>query len=468
MQTLHLRINDSTTSEPTPVRLRITTAEGGYFVPFGWHPEFPVGRGEQLGAGLWLDRERWCYTNGSSEIHLPHSVPLRIQAMKGPAYQPLDETVTLKPGQMALRFSISRKLDFQEWKSGDGRVHHLTPHMAALEGQGEDVDVTNLLTLDFAAAALDGQTYHGSPNLEAFSGQADQSVAVNTLNTHQVLGTVALLNSHRPVYPLLFGPPDKSDDWSISDWCDQCKRKAGLPVWVDPFETVSGVWGGEALIALLNGNLSTIELNGQARRQPLLPQWYRLLNSGFRVSALGASGKDRNKVPVGGMRTYVRGATTYAEWIAGIQNPDSFVTNGPLLKVEEQGGEWKVSAQSLAPFDVLELLGNGVLIATAKPEVQDGIWSAEIIKRPEKPAIWFAARATGAKSFLNPEQPAFAHTQPTYSEDVPTIRNEEALNAWRKAIESTLTWIESQGQFVHEASRTRLQTYAAKALARLA
>src|SRR5439155_20878290 len=49
LQTVHLRINDAATGQPTPVRLRVTDLGGTYYAPFGHSAEFPHGRGEAVG-----------------------------------------------------------------------------------------------------------------------------------------------------------------------------------------------------------------------------------------------------------------------------------------------------------------------------------------------------------------------------------------------------------------------------------
>ena len=125
---------------------------------------------------------------------------------------------------------------------------------------------------------------------------------MNTLNTHPVLGTVALLHSHRPVLPLAFGG-EETDDWSICDWCDQCHRKGGLTVWVDAFEPAGGLVGGEALVAAILGKIDAIEVTGRPRKSPLLPWVYRLWDAGFLIPLVGASGKDSNRIALGQMRT---------------------------------------------------------------------------------------------------------------------------------------------------------------------
>ena len=475
MLTVHLRINDAT-GRPTPVRLRVTGPTGGHFVPLGCQVEFPVGRGESVGGHLRLGRERWCYVTGSCEIELPAGVPLRVQASKGVEYRPLDETVTLKPGQMTLRFAVERANPAPAGLfAGDAHAEFLTPHFAALEAAAEGLSFVNLLALDFPAAALDGQTYHGTPNLEAFSGQVaaltapDVAVTVTTLNVHPVLGRVALLHSHRPVYPLTFGGADGSDDWSLSDWCDQCRRKGGYPVWVDPLESVSGVFGGEALIALLTGKIEALELDGRPRKQPLVPLWYKLLNAGFPVQLVGASGKDTNKIPLGGLRTYAAvsagAAFTPAGWIDAVRHGRSFVTNGPLLHLTRVGDGWHAAATCLTEFDVLELVADGVSVCSAKPSLNAGLWRATLDAKPETPAGWFAARCTGGPSMTNPTQPAFAHTAPQFT-GVAGRKTDATI--FRRAVLSTIDWAETAGRYRDAKFRDKLLANAADALARLA
>jgi hypothetical protein len=457
MPTIHLRINDGATGQPTPVRLRVTTEAGGHFAPLGRTLEFPTGRGELPGGlHLRLGRERWCTIDGSCEITLPAGVPLRVQATKGPEYRPVDELVTLKPGQMTLRYVIDRVNHAPAgFRSCDGHAEFLTPHAAAIEAAAEGLDAVQLLAFDFPAAALDGQTYHHLPNLEAFSGQtpaltAPAAVTVNTLNTHPVLGRVALLHAHRPVYPLTFGGANGTDDWSLSDWCDQARRKRGYPVWSDPLQVNSGVFGGEALIALLHGKIEAIELDGRPRKQPLLPLWYKLLNAGFRVQLVGCSRKDSSLIPLGAMRTYAAG-----NWLDGVRSGNSFVTNGPLLTFVNAAGNWVTRASSLMPFGTLDIVADGVAVASAKPTERGGVWQAEVSTDTGE-AGWVAARAGGGE--------AFAHYAPQFS-GKPSPRPD--LSVFRKGVESTIDWVNEVGRYEDAKFRDQLLGEAAAALAKL-
>ena len=326
MLTVHLRVNDAATGKPTPVRLRISDASGRCYPPLGRFAEFPTGRNEAVGGHLMLNGEAWCYIDGACEVPLPAGVPLRVQVTKGPEFTPLDEAVTLGPGQMALRFSIKRSSDLRSkgWHSGDSRCHFLTPHDALLEAAAEDLDVVNLLAIEEPF-----RDFRTAQNLAAFSGQSaaleahGHMVAVNTLNVHAALGKVGLLYSHRPIFPLA-----SQNDWSLCDWCDQCHRKGGLTVWVDAFNEMP--LGGEALVAAILGKIDAIEITAFS---PLMMEWVdRLWNAGFPIPLIGGSGKDSNATALGATRTYAQlrhgEAFSYKAWIEAVRAGRTYLTDG--------------------------------------------------------------------------------------------------------------------------------------------
>jgi len=503
MLNVHLRINDTNTRKPTPVRLRVTDAEGTHFAPLGHSVEFPVGRNEAVGAGLNLARELWFPIDGACEIPLPAGVPLRVQATKGPAYHPIDETVTLGAGQLTLRLPIQRWAYAADdaWLSVDTRCHFLTPHDALLEAAAEGIDVVNLLATVQRFPALNGTAYLTVPNLTAFSGQVPAlerdgtAVVVNTFNVHPVLGSVGLLNSHRPVFPLTFGG-DEPDDWGICDWCDQCHRKGGLRVWVDAFEPTGGLVGGEALIAAILGKIDAIEVNPGPRKVPLLPWVYRLWNAGVLVPLVGGSGKDSNKTPLGAMRTYARvepnvqppvvnrvepvlraleGKRICEYWVAAIRAGRSFVTNGPMFS----GGDFRdpqgvpipgsglaiypesvgrlihstygTCVQSLIPFDALEIIANGQVLESSQPMPFAfeglGSWHMALLPSVGLSDGWTALRCHSAMG-------AFAHTSPI-AVGAP-VRDPSAVAALVKLIEQTREWAEQHGRYVNAKRRDQL------------
>ena len=470
MLTIHLRINEVATSKPTPVRLRITGRDGSFYPPFGRFTDFATGRNEDVGGHLLIGREKWCIIDGSCEVPLPAGVPLRVQASKGPEYRPLDETVSLGAGQMALRFAIDRWSDLRSegWFAGDSRCHFLSPHAALLEAAAEDLDVVNLLARLQPLPSLDGTAYPTAPNLIAFSGQAPaleshgRMVAVNTLNAHSSLGKVGLLYSHRPVFPLAFGG-DETDDWSLCDWCDQCHRKGGLTVWVDAFRPSGGVTGGEALVAAILGKIDAIEIDAEPRKQPLLPWVYRLWDAGVMIPLVGGSGKDSNRTPLGAVRTYARIPAdepfSYKAWVEAVRAGRSFVTSGPLLSFSFEGGTAKASVRSLYPFDRLDIVANGDVIGSIASQFDGGEkdYRAELEVSFAGPG-WVTARCHSASG-------VFAHAQLIAVGEPP--RRPEAIAALKELVEETRDWIESIGRFQIAKRKQHLLDLCAAASARL-
>jgi hypothetical protein len=493
MLTVHLRVNDAATGKPTPDRLAITGSDGAVYMPLGRSADFPSGRGEFVGGHLKHDRTRWAYIDGSCEVKLPAGVPLRVRVTKGPEYLPLDQTVTLGPGQMALRFAVMRWSDVRKdgWFPGDTRCHLIPPHAALLEAAAEDLDVVNVLAALRPLPSLDGTAYPLAPDLLAFSGQTavlekdGRLVAVNTLNVHPALGKVGLLHTHRPVFPLAFGG-DETDDWSVCDWCDQGHRKGGLAVWVEPFCQGVGLVGGESLVALVLGKIDAVEADADTRTQAFLPWLYRLWNAGFLVPLVGGSGKDSNKTLLGSLRTYARYTTgeplTYKGWVESIRAGRTFATTGPLVRFEvndrgsgetvEANGQLltiRASAVSLSPFERLDVVGNGEVIASVR--ASDGERWTAVVEVPFTPVEsgWVAARCLSVAAPRDSAAAFAAHTSPVAIRvnGEPPIRRLAAVRALTEAVRQTAEWVEQVGRFANPKAKQHLLDLCGEALRRL-
>ena len=475
MQTVHLRINDSVTKQPTAVRLRISGPNGETYSPFGRPPIFPIGKGEELGGLVKIGRELFSYIDGATELRLPTGVPIRLQIFKGIEYRPLDLQVTISPGKMALRFEIERWTNRADtgWLSADTRVQYLSPHAALLEAAAEDLDIANLLIRRYFHLANDGNTYFTYPNATAFSGQSallekgNASVVVNTFNEHPYLGKLSLLNSHRPVYPIAFGSPDDSDDWSIVDWCEQCHRKNGLVVWADAFRSEGGSIGSEALVAAILGKIDAIECDPQPRSQPFFPWVYKLWSAGIFLPLVGGSAKDSNATALGAMRTYAQipkeEVRTYPAWVEAVRAGRTFATNGPILSFEvERIADATVTvrakAECLTAFSRFEILANGETVASASSEPSDGLFRTKIeIEHTLNETTWFAARCIGGAP-VSGEGTTFAHTSATLLslQDLPFAPRPKAIAALKPLVDEVRVWAEDRGQYTDEKWRMQL------------
>jgi hypothetical protein len=487
LQTVHVRVNDAATGQPTPCRIRFTDADGKYYAPFGRSTEFSRSVGIEVGGSVWIGDEAHAYIDGTCEIQLPPG-RLHVAISKGPEYWPLQTEVVLAPGKLALRFEIERWINLraQGWYSGDAQCNEPAPHAALLEAAAEDVAVVNLLTHEqWDDDARGPPKYRAFPNLLAFSGQQPalsspgHMVVVNSWNWHPVLGELVLLNCHRVVYPLRFGSPAGFDTWTLADWCDQCHRKSGLVIgssWYAPNEVLAELILGKVDALMLQGFDGPGSRDPGPSRDAFLEQWRGLLDCGFRVPLVGGSGKAANDPPLGCVRTYARLAPgedfTYRNWIEAVRAGRTFVTNGPLLFFSVNGCEpgavidvpaeaptLKVRAEvrSLKRMGRLQVLANGSVVAEAGP-VQAG--EALIIETDVNlPAGgWATACCWGLWHWDHWPRWEAAQASPVYVR-VTGLRapvNSKAAAGFMDDLDTMLEWVARAGRFETDKQRERL------------
>jgi hypothetical protein len=482
LQQVHLRVNDADTGKPTPVRLRITDANGAYYAPYGRLTEFATGVNQDVGGNVQIGNKKWCYIDGACEILLPPGT-LHIEISKGPEYTPIDEQITLVAGKMSLRFTIERWIDMRKlgWYSGDTRVHFMSPDAALLEGQAEDVAVVNLLAKD----AFVKEDYGKAPtvsNILSFSGQSfariseNCGVSVNTHHRYVRFGSLGLLNCHRVVYPLT----NEGSNWSFADWCGQCHRKNGLVVWTEAVRaTTPHMWRGP-LADLVLGEIDAIEfLVNESSPVEVLADFYPMFNAGVRAPLVGASGKASNKGVLGGIRTYAHigegNALTYAAWIEAVRAGRTYVSNGPLLDYTINGKVSSVAgaepfaspvhlharAISLTPFDQLEILCNGETIASAAPGASQPLEAVLDLELPADTTGWLAVMCR-SNDVRNGPWSAFAHSSPFRidSEVINMSVKQEAVEGLIAELDQMTTYSHGHGYDellrVMEAARTAL------------
>jgi hypothetical protein len=319
------------------------------------------------------------------------------------------------------------------------------------------------LAREVTIPAGDGQTYVVRPNLLAFSGQGPclesegHLVAVNTLNTHPVLGSLALLHCHRVVYPLTFGGADQTDDWSLADWCGQCHRKRGLVVWAGAFDSKAR-HAGEALADLLLGNVDAVEIN--PRDPSRVRTWYQLLNAGVRAPIVGGSGKDSNRTPLGVIRTYAHAPGrpfTYGAWVEAVRAGRTYITVGPLISFQVDGHapgsevnaasgmvRARYGLRSCEPVERVDLIANGHVVASGNGSETD----REV---PMPGGGWIAVRCLEGGQVL-------AHTSAVYVHvpGVPPPVDPIAVAALDQHLVRAREWVETEGRFTTAKCRDRL------------
>ena len=437
------RLVESEGGASTIGRIRAIDAEGRYRPPL------------EVGYGLILRPRRaaarWSYASGSFRLRAPAG-KIRISIRRGLEYTPIDEELHLEAGQTLRRtFELKRwvHMEREGWHSGDTHIHMLDPPSALFEMQAEDLRVGNILVLHHLGKDYSREHFRGE--LDPIS-DSRHLVYYNEEYRNQTLGHVSFLNLKRLVEPIStgglavpgatvyrysflrpsrqgfprHGQPGRPDAPLLVEAMRETHRQGGLVNWAHlrPAQM-------EFPIDMVFGEIDTADILTHTRLPQTLKLWYHLLNCGFRLPATAGTDRIGPEEPLGHQRVYVKLADplTYPGWIEGLRQGRSFVTNGPMVSLSVDGRgpgeELKLSrrkvlriearGRSLRPFERLEIVVNGKVVASAPARAQ-GRRAELSLDYPADQSLWVAARCMGG----SPEEtsiwthPLFAHTNPVH------------------------------------------------------
>ena len=187
----------------------------------------------------------------------------------------------------------------------------------------------------------------------------------------------------------------------LTDWAARCKAQNGTVI-VPHFPSPHA----EHAAAILSGNVDGVELTSliEQARGGLSPyslaDWYRYLNCGYLVAAVGGTDKMSADIAVGAGRTYAQldegEPLTYQAWQQAVARGRTFVTFGPLidfsvdgkppgewLKMSSRGGSVDVvwSAESIViPMTQADLIVNGEIRESKRidPRKDAGHWNVKL------------------------------------------------------------------------------------------
>jgi hypothetical protein len=146
-----------------------------------------------------------------------------------------------------------------------------------------------------------------------------------------------------------------------------------------------------------------------------LDLYYRYLNLGYPIAPSAGTGSPVMPSPAGYNRTYAHfdGPFTLVKWYDAVRRGQSFVTNGPILffKARQHGTRVKVhvSAEAREPIDRIEIVANGQVIQTWKPNRTTFKFHAQA-DLPAANYSWIAARCFLATDYTV----RLAHSSPVY------------------------------------------------------
>ncbi|MBI3680198.1 MAG: CehA/McbA family metallohydrolase [Acidobacteria bacterium] len=501
---------------PTGVRLRVTNASGEYFAPLGHLPQPDPARRMSgdliLGDGDASPLELHAYLYDGHAIDLPAGRYI-FEARKGFEYAPLNKAVAIAPaaGQV-VRLEIRKFEDFEAkgWYPGDTHMHFPDPAGIRYEMECEGLRVCSLLLLK--SGYRSGRPGDGHfQNVEHFRGRQLLSVSggrhfIKTGEEfrHGLLAHMIFQNLESIVWPVSVGGLREGGaggydwPWMLHATAD-ARAQGALVTWAHwPYPTY------EAPLDIALGRIDSIDLlttGSPFEHHPVLVDIYKLrgpkvysippidvyyhyLNCGFRLAASSGSDKMALNPPMGSARTYVRtdGPLSYDAWIEGIRNGHTFVSTYPLLdfsvngkgpgetiRFGEKPAEVKVSARavSIEPYDVLEVLHNGKVIARAKPGGGHHTAAFQGTLTLDRGG-WIAARAYGSRMLEYGatwwKQPVFAHTSPVYLEaDGRPAPAAESAKLFLEQLDFLERWADRQAHFPSVEAKAEAMKYIAQA-----
>jgi len=482
-QRVRLKVVEKVMKRAVPVRLHIHGEAGEYLPPVDRH---------RIPNPLWFEDYsvdhvhydyHWCtYIPGETMVNLPLG-KVYVEVSKGFEIKPIRRVVKVSRATKEITIEIEKVLRWREkgWVSADTHVHFLSPNSALLEGAGEGLNVVNLLASQWGelmtnVGDFDGKTTHGSKEA---GGDGEHLVRVGTENRQHVLGHISLLGyKGNIIAPMTTGGPDESAIGDaignlLNDWAKQCRKQGGIsifPHFPNP--------RAENAVSIINGDVDAIEMtSGSSTYKGIDPyslsDWYRYLNCGYFVPAVGGTDKMSAVTAVGTVRTYARidaeKEFTYENWKDAIKSGNTFVTYGPLMEFAVEGKEagsrikmtktggrvdvsWKLASVTM-PMSRLDLIVNGEVhqSRTVKPTEDKGNFTVRIDK-----SSWVCLLVRG--HFPGMAEIITAHSSPVIIEveGSPFSSSADALTILEQ-IEGTLAYLDTVGTRAETAEYKRMR-----------
>jgi hypothetical protein len=470
-QRVTLRVVPHGGGAPVAVKLHVHGAAGEYLAPEdrhriinpAWFEDYSV---DFAHRGL----HQTTYINGETTLRLPVG-PVYVEVSKGFEVRPVRQVVEISPETREVVIEVEKVLPWRErgWVTADTHVHFLSPVSALLEGAGEGVNIVNLLASQWGelmtnVGDFDGQTTWGA---RGAGGSGEYLVRVGTENRQHVLGHISLLGYRgRIIAPMTTGGPDESAlgdpvDVLLTEWARQCKAQGGLVV-LPHFPNPRA----EHAASIVHGDIDALEMTSwedlYSGISPYsLADWYRYLNCGYLVAAVGGTDKMSASTAVGAVRTYAHLAPdepfTYDAWMAAVRRAETFVTYGPLLEVAvdgrplgsriamtSSGGTVDVTWQAASvtvPMSRVELVVNGEIRESqaVEPWQAAGSWRVKVER-----SSWLAVLARG--HYGDKPEIIAAHSSPVMVdvEGSPMLAAADALTILEQ-IEGALAYLDTVG-----------------------
>lgn len=422
-QRVMLWVVEKGSGRPVAVKLHMHGAAGEYLAPVDRHRIINACWFEDYSTDFlhgWAHPTT--YISGETLVDLPLGT-VYVEVSKGFEIRPVRQVIDVQPGMELLEIAVEKVLPWRErgWVTADTHVHFLSTGTALLEGAGEGVNVVNLLASQWGELMTNVGDFDGHTTWGAGGGpeqNGEYLVRVGTENRQHVLGHISLLGYRgRIIAPMTTGGPGESAlgdpvEVLLTEWARQCKAQGGLVV-LPHFPNPRA----EHAASVISGDIDAVEMTSwgdlYSGIDPYsLSDWYRYLNCGYKVAAVGGTDKMSAGTAVGTVRTYARlpdgQPFIYEAWMEAVRRAETFVTYGPLLDFAVDGKPmgsridmpagggtvdvtWQVASVTV-PASRVELIVNGEVRESAPLEPGGGAGSWRV--RLERSA-WLALLVRG-------------------------------------------------------------------------
>jgi hypothetical protein len=488
-QKVTLRAVERKSGKCVPVKLHVHGEWGEYLAPTDRHripnPAWFEDYGMDFVHESWaepLPPHTCTYIPGETTLNLPLG-KVYVEVSKGFEIRPVRQVIDVTPDTDEIVIEIERVLPWREqgWVTADTHVHFLSPMSALLEGSAEGVNIVNLLASQWGelmtnVGDFDGATTWGSKEA---GGDGEYLVRVGTENRQHVMGHISLLGYRGQIIaPMTTGGPDESAlgdpiEILLTEWARQCKKQGGLVV-LPHFPNPRA----EHAASIVSGEIDAIEMTSWGNLyggiDPYsLSDWYRYLNCGYLVPAVGGTDKMAASTAVGTVRTYARiepnRPFTYENWMEAVRQGETFVTYGPLLEfyvdgqpmgsrieMSANGGTIDVTWQTASvtvPLSRVELIVNGEVreSVAAAADSESGSWSVRVGE-----SAWLALLVRGG--YADKPEIIAAHSSPVMIavEGSPLLPAADAVTILEQ-IEGALAYLDTIGTRADDRAYKRMR-----------